>query len=217
VKLLVVDDEALARERLVRLLARLHAGDEPISAESILSISLRIPQLQQALAPVILGKGAKKLAVVMTTAKDQNVRRQAAAYLGALAGQGDKDVPGAVVAVCKFDPKAKDVPWKNGPLFVPGIQWSKDDARALVGNLIAWHLWCDRHSRAAEQTQIHNNIRSLALASAAGYQSPGWQDVGTLKWLAIWGKAAGREELVRILKQQGVDTDRKYSGVLENL
>ena len=214
---LVASFPALGRPVGKRLLARLHAGDEPISAEGILSISLQIPQLQQALAPVILGQGAKKLAAVMATAKDQNVRRQAAAYLGALAGRGDKDVPGAVVAVYRFDPKAKDVAWKNGPLFVPGIQWTKEDGRALVGNLIAWHLWCDRHSRAAEQTQIHNNIRSLALAGAVGYQSPGWQDVGTLKWLTIWGKAAGREELLRMLKQQGVDTDRKYSGVLENL
>jgi hypothetical protein len=208
---------AVGRPVGMRILERLGAGDEPASAEDILTASIRIPQLQQALAPAILAFGSEKLTGVMATAKDQNARRQAAAYLGALHGQGDKGVPAAVIEVYKFDAKAKDVPWKNGPLFVPGIQWSKEDGRALVGNLIRWHLWCDRKGRTAEQTQIHNNIRSLSLAAAAGYQSPGWQDIGTLQWLTVWGKALGREEVERILKQQGVEQDRKYSDVLEKL
>ena len=214
---LVASFPAVGRPVGMRLLERLGAGDEPASAEDMLTISLRIPQLQQALAPAIIALGPKKLAAVLVTAKDQNVRRQAAAYLGSLAGRGDKGVPAAVIEVYKFDADAKDVAWKGGPLFVPGINWSKEDARALVGNLISWYLWCDRGSRKAQQKQIHNNIRSLSLARAAGYQSPGWQDNGIVRWLTAWGKAVGRKEIERILKQQGVDTDRKYANVLENL
>jgi len=183
----------------------------------MLTVSLRIPQLQQALAPAIIALGPKDLSAALVTAKDQNVRRQAAAYLGSLAGRGDKGVPAAVIEVYKFDPDAKDVAWKGGPLFVPGINWNKEDARALVGNLISWHLWCDIRGRKSEQKQIHNNIRSLSLARAAGYQGPGWQDIGTVQWLTIWGKAVGRKEIERMLKQQGVDTNRKYSSVLESL
>ena len=90
-------------------------------------------------------------------------------------------------------------------------------ARALVSDLISWHLWCDIRGRKGEQKQVHNNIRSLSLARAAGYQGPGWQDIGTAEWLTIWGKAVGRKEIERMLKQQGVDTNRTYSSVLENL
>jgi hypothetical protein len=66
-----------------------------------------------------------------------------------------------------------------------------------------------------EQTQIHNNIRSLGLARAAGYQSPGWQDVPTVEWLVVWGNAVGRDEVFEMLQDQGVES--KYGEVLERI
>ena len=215
---LVQQFPALGRPIGMRLVDQLNSesgGD--VSAEGVLSVTLRVPTLQQALVPTILALGPEKLTKALTSAKDQNVRRQAAAYLGTLAGQGDDTVAQNVINAYKFDADAKNVTWQGGPLFLPGIKWQKKDAQALVGNLIRWHLWCDRQGRKAEQTQIHNNIRSLGLAGAAGYQSPGWQDTGTVPWLKVWGKAMGRGELEAILQEQGVSGNAKYAAALKGL
>ena len=202
----------------MRLVEKLGEG-EGASAEGLLAVSLQVSQLQAALAPAILATGADGLTEAMATAKDQNVRRQAAGYLGTLAQQGSKDeVAKAVVKQFTFDPMAKDVPWKNGPLFLPGIQWDKENAKAVVGNLVKWHLWCDINKKSAEQNQIHNNIRSLGLANAAGYQSPGFgNNIGTVQWLQTWGKAFGKEELTGILEEQKVLDNDKYAAMLKGL
>ena len=208
---------ALGRPLGMRIIERLSDKEQQASPEGILAVSLKVPKLQQALVPAILALGPEKLSGVLTTAKDQTVRRQAAAYLGTLAQQGDKGVAPAVIKVYKFDAQAKDVPWSGGPLFVPGIAWQKDDARALVGNLIRWHLWCDRKGRKAEQKQIHNNLRSVGLARVAGYQSPGFREATTVQWLTTWGKAIGRKALADLLAEQGAADTPKYSNILEKL
>ncbi len=117
----------------------------------------------------------------------------------------------------QFDSMSHEVPWDNGPLFLPGIQWSQENARELVGQLIRWNLWCDIKSKSEEQKQIHNNIRSLGLARAAGYQSPGWNEVDCIAWLKSWGAVVGRDGIEAILKEQGVDRNDKYAGVLDVL
>ena len=85
------------------------------------------------------------------------------------------------------------------------------------GNLIRWNLWCDIKGKSDEQRQIHNNIRSLGLASAAGYQSPqrGSMDAGA--WLVVWGEAVGKGEIESILQEQNVDGDEKYAQVLDQI
>ncbi|MCR9118352.1 MAG: hypothetical protein NXI22_15560, partial [bacterium] len=82
--------------------------------------------------------------------------------------------------------------------------------------LVKWHLWLDRKSRTAEKTQIHNNLRSLGLARAAKYESPGFRDGGsTIQWLQIWVKAFGKDEVKAILKEQGVEDVAKYQAVIK--
>ncbi|MCH7724933.1 MAG: DUF2330 domain-containing protein [Planctomycetes bacterium] len=207
---------ALGRPIGMRVIEALKQGKET-SAEGILTVSLRVPQLQGALVPTILALGPDKLVIALTGAKDQNVRRQAAAYLGTLAQQGNDKVGAKVATAYKFDPMAKKVVWSGGPLFIPGIRWSKEDARSLVGHLISWHLWCDIKGKKAEQKKIHNNIRSLGLAGAAGYRSPGFQEATTVKWLEVWGRAVGKEELAKLLKTQQADKIKKYAAVLAKL
>ncbi len=204
---------AVGRPLGMRVIEEL-SKDEEASPEGILSVSLKVPQLQQALVPTILALGPEKLLIVMTTAKEQNVRRQATAYVGTLAQNGDKSVGKAVADVYKFDADAKNAPWNGGPLYVPGIQWNKEDATLLVGNLIAWHLWCDRNKKASEQQQIYNNLRSVGLSQVVGYQTP--QNT-TVAWLASWGKVVGRDGIEKILKDQGAEDEAKYSSVLEKL
>jgi hypothetical protein len=200
----------------MRLVEKLN-GEGEVSVEKLLTTTMKVPQIQQALVPAILAKGADALVKVMTSASDQNVRRQATAYLGTLAVQGDDSASKAVLQAYHFDPDADDVPWKDGPLFVPGINWQKDDARALAGNLIAWHVWCDRHGRDAEKRQIHNNLRSVALARAAGYGRPRFEYSDTAAWLTIWGKALGRDAVNELLEIQLVTDVPKYAKVLNQL
>ncbi len=205
---------AVGRPIGMRLVEKLTEG-EGASAEGLLSVSLKVPQLQASLAPAILAAGAEKLTAAMTGAKEQDVRRQAAAYLATLAQQGAKDdVAKAVVKIYAFDPMAKEVPWNGGPLWVPGIAWDKENGKALVGDLIKWHLWCDLNKKSAEQNQIQNNIQSIQLARTVGYQPAGG---GTVPWLQAWGKVVGKEELQAILKEQGVDDNAKYTAALKGL
>ena len=164
--------------------------------------------------------GPEKLASVMFTGKDQNVRRIAAGYIGTVAQQGDDDaakVAKVSISLLTFDSSATAVPWNEGPLFVPGIKWSKEDATGLVGNLIRWNLWCDINGKNQEQQQIHNNIRSLGLARAAGYKSPGWNNADCVTWLKAWGEVAGKAGVEEILREQNVLGNGKYDSALLGL
>ena len=139
----------------------------------------------------------------------------AAGYLAGMAGQNSSDIAEAVIAAYRFSKRAKDVPWAGGPLFVPGVRWSKKDARALAGNLLRWHLWADLYGKPDLQQQIHNNLRSLSLAQAAGYGSPGWGNATTQQWLTIWGQVIGKKAMRSLLAEQGAV--KQYKSVLSGL
>ena len=215
---LVPQFPSLGRPIGIRIVEKMNGDGDKGDPEKVLAVTQKVPQLQTSLAPAIMAFGADKLSDVMLTAKDNNVRRIAAGYLGAMAGKGDAEaVVSQVIERLQFDAEATAVPWKRGALFVPSVNWSKDDALSLVGNLVRWHLWCDINAKSSEQKQIHNNIRSLGLGRAAGYTSPGWQEAGTSAWLIAFGKAAGAAEIKNILAEQGVANDSKYSKVLEQI
>ncbi len=209
---------ALGRPIGMRIVEKMADGDSQVDPEKVLAVTQQVPQLQSSLASAIMAFGSEKLSNVMVTSNDNGIRRLSAGYLGSLAGQGD--LPAVVDSVTRrlaFDGQAETVPWAGGALFVPSVQWNQEDARELVGSLIRWYLWCDLRGKDAEQKQIHNNIRSLGLANAAGYKSPGWNDVDCNAWLIAWGQAVGKEEIETILKEQDAETNPGYSGALEKL
>ena len=78
-------------------------------------------------------------------------------------------------------------------------------------------LWCDVNNKQEEKNQLHNNLRSLALARVAGYKSPGWQNVDTNAWLLAWGSVVGRKGIEEILKEQDLIASGKYGEVLNSL
>lgn len=210
---------ALNRPLGIRL-TRVFANNKktPRVASQMLMLSANNYRLRKVLVPVILALGSDVLVTVLVQSKHQQVRRQAAAYLGTMATQGDKSVAKKVIQAYRFKPKARTVPWDGGPLFIPGIRWPKDQARELVGNLIAWHVWVDFNGKDASlKRQIHNNLRSLGLARAAGYSSPGWREVGTERWLVVWGKVVGHRAIQKMLKAQGRKTYQKYKHLLDQL
>lgn len=206
---------ALGRPISQRMLSQINAKSGNITVADILMTSVQVPQLSQSLAPVILGGGAEPLLEAMTTHADQNVRRQAAAYLGYLFNQGDKTVPALVVQAYKFDVSAEKVPWAGGPLFVPGINWDQENARGLLEHLVAWHLWCERHGLPAEQRQIYNNLRSVTLLSAAGLGSS--IPSHTMGMLKAWGGLVGRDRLEQLLETQGVAKELLYVQLLRHV
>lgn len=205
---------AVGRPIGMRLVAALDNPVNPPQAQDVIAITVRVPELMQTLAPTIMGFGVDSLVKVMTNADDQQVRNTAAAFLGTLAQQGNKEVAPAVVNVYKFNKDAKAVPWNGGPLWIPGIQWDKENAQSLVDNLIRWHLWCDLHDKNEEKQQIHNNIRSVQLAGVVGYENPGWQDVDTDRWLQVWGNLVGQAALRQLLEEQGAADNAKYKAIL---
>ncbi|MEM9494293.1 MAG: hypothetical protein AAGC55_34425, partial [Myxococcota bacterium] len=135
--------------RAVELAGRLR-GDK--AAEAMLLAAARNPQMGNELQGRILALGSKPLTRAMVRSGDTNVRRMAASYLGALANRGDKTVARRVVSALRFRPGAKAEPWQGGALFLPALKWSQADGRALVGNLLRWHLWAERNQKRA----LHN-------------------------------------------------------------
>jgi Uncharacterized protein conserved in bacteria (DUF2330) len=213
---------ALQRPIGMKLLANLTAKGQKLTAEDLLATTMKVPQLQQALAPVILNLGADPLVKAMRTSKNQNIRRQAAGYLASLAQRGEDSVAPAVVKAYQFDPKAKKLPWDGGPLFIPLLNWnsSKDKAKALVSGIIAWYVWTEENvpaaQRAGTQQPIINNLNSIQLASAAGYRI-NWRDRSVDTWLRTWGGAAGKKEIEKILKAQKVAGKPRYKRILDSL
>ena len=201
------------RPLIERFLSDLDATPGAGRLAQMIELTLTVPGLQQQLAPQITAADPATLAEVMLSANHQTVRRQAAAYAGAALQRS----PGAVTAFVeayRFDPEAEQLPWHGGALYVPGITWTQESARQLVGYLIRWHLYCERHEDHGGQNQIHNNLRSVGLSRVAGYCSPGNQIDA---YLLAWGRVIGAADLDSLLAEQGVEDQPRYRRILEKL
>ena len=186
------------------------------STEALIKMTTTNRQLSQSLGQVILKRGIKEIIKVMTTSKDNSVRRQAAAYAASIGQQDANSVAKHVVRVYDFNPNTKSEPWAGGALFVPSINWSKTHARDLVDNLIRWMVWCDRNGRQNQIQQIVNNLNSLQLRNAAGFQFPGWNRNNVVNnWLEAWRKVVGRAGIEDILEEQKADRKSPYRKFLE--
>ena len=195
-----------------RLLAIVGDG-KSASVEDLIGLGFQVPNLSQTLAAPILAKGPEALAQAMATAKNQATRRQAAGFLATLALQGRNDVASAVTAAYQFDPESRAIPWRGGPLFVPAISWKKTEAHDLARNLIKWFVFCERYDLNAEKRQLHNNLRSIQLARAAGYRPASTPALD--EWLKAWKQAYGTSELSEILQEQGIAKEPKYLEILK--
>lgn len=206
---------ATGRPMAERFVETLSDG-EPASLESLLAMSMTVPNtVQAALRAPILNAGPDPLVDIMVNSGDMNVRRQATAYLATLGARDNEAVASAVIDAYWFDANVEAVPWQGGPLYIPGIAWAKPDARALVDNLIRWLLFCELNALSSEEQQIQNNLRSLGLAQAAGYQFSGSNDPAG--WFRTYGKAAGKWELEKIFREQGVAGQTRYEKILKSL
>ena len=207
---------ALGRPIGLRLVEQMNAGQKSVDLAKVIGITVKVPQLAAGLAPAIMAFGPEAVAEVAAHGSDNNIRRTATGYLGAFANQGQSQaVAELVTSELKFNPDAQAVPWKGGALFLPAIQWSKPEAQQLVGQLIRWYVWCDTRGDKDSQNQLYNNLRSIQLARAAGYQVAAPDNVTA--WLENWGKVVGKEKIEKILEEQGLLDNKKYAAVLEDL
>ncbi len=183
-------------------------GTEEVNVfEARLITASRSPVLARSVGPALTSAGAEPLVRVMLQSSNMAVRRSAAGYVATL-GQASSD-PGPIaadlVAALKFDPAAEQVPWQGGPLFIPNISWQPPEALELVGNLIRWHLWAERHEDEVVRQQINVNLRSVVLANAAGYQIT--HSPHTEEWLMSWKRVIGPKELKQLLAEQEAESD----------
>ncbi len=207
---------ALGRPIGLRLVETMNAGQKSVELAKVIGLTVKVPQLTAGLAPAIMAFGPEAVAEVAAHGPDNNIRRTATGYLGALANQGQSQaVAELVTSELTFNPDAEAVPWKGGALFLPAIQWSKPEAQQLVGQLIRWYVWCDTRGDKDSQNQLYNNLRSIQLARAAGYQVAAPDNVTA--WLENWGKVVGKEKIQKILQEQGLLDNKKYAAVLEDL
>ncbi len=213
---LIAQFPALSRPISMRLVDLLNQA-ENVTPEMLLKTTMTVPQVAQALTPAILALGPQAMLLTMTTSKDQNIRRQAAAYLATMAQTDPSPVAAEVIRTYQFDPQAKAVPWEGGPLFIPGIAWDKDQAGQLVEQLISWVVWSDLHDRTDLLRQLHNNLRSRILAELVGFETPNFQFAGSTEWLEVWGRAVGKERVRALLEEQNAMEIPKYARVLAEL
>lgn len=193
---------ALGRPLGRRLVAELGSKRGANRAAVMLEAVTRVPSIAAAIQAEMLKLPSRDLVSAMISGKDNNIRRMAASYVATVA-QTRKDIPRSVVRALRFDARADAPPWGTSmALFIPGLTWDKANARALVEQLLRWHLWADINSQPNIQNQIHNNLRSVALVRVAGYRNPGWNPIGTVEWLRIWRDAAGDAAVRKILREQ---------------
>lgn len=202
---------ALERPFQVRLATELSPAMSGRSAENLMSMYNTGPSFQQqAVTKAILTLPPVALVRIMVGSSDQSKRRQAAAFVATMAqNKGTESVARAVIAAYRFHPGAPSVPWSGGPLFIPGFSWPKAEATALVGELLAWHLYCDLRGLRRKQKQLENNLRTTGLSNASGYQPP-MRPASTAAWLEVWAGHVGKGKVRRILAAQGVAKSSRY-------
>lgn len=209
-----------AAQRPLTLKVTALASNADVPVGKLIALTQSNYQLQQVLAAPITAVGPKALVDVMLHDKDMNIRQLAAAYCATAAqqqGKAGNEITGdSLDKALAFDPKASDVPWAGGPLYIPNIGWDKQFGTKLVGDLIAWDLWADKHGKAEYETQIQNNLNSITLAGTVGYEM-NWNNTGVLTWLQVWGKLKGKSGLQKMLDDQGLAGDSRYKGVLDGM
>ncbi len=170
-------------------------------------------------ASMIMKIGPEPLVEVMTSADQNWVRRMAASYLGGIAQKSSgkrKNVVQVLEDKLAYKQGMDEVPWKGGALFLPGINWKKEDARRIVKQLMTWYLWCNDRGKKAARNQINRNFRNRQFSRAAGVNLPGNSN-SAVALIRAWGEATDRGEVQDILQTLNYEDKGKYRKVLREL
>lgn len=170
-------------------------------ADEIMAAVARVPELRGEMQDLMRGLPAKKLISVMLTSNNQQTRQTAASMLGT---KKASTVATLVARSLRFNKSAKQVPWQGGALYMPGIAWTKKDAKAVTSHLLRWMIWAEKKNNNQAMRVAANNLMNASLAKAAGYKSVSGQlGYSTVFWIGLWTKVYGAKEANRVMK----DTD----------
>ena len=212
-------DQNLLRPLTERWLEWLTPEATDLTIEHAIEAISRSGHLQPALAPTILGYGPRPLLRLLLEGRSNGSRNFAAGALASLSCGQDHDaadVAKRVLDALRLDPEAELPPWRGGALFIPSLNWKNKEARQLVRTLVSWLVWCDVRGRAQESQQLQNNLRSISLARAAGFELPSGQP-SVSRWLTVFGNAFGMAALDELLREQGLEPGERYPDVFEAL
>ena len=172
-------------------------------AEALLAAGTASRVAEEAIRGPLEAVDLAALVEVLVTARDPSVRGMAAAWLVTVAEGREREAAARFVEAWRFDPGAQRLPSGQGPLYLPRLAWTTEEARALADSFLRWYLWCDRRSDFDRRRMFSLALRNDELAAPAGYDPPvTWNDPGAMVWLQVWGQIVPREELVAMLRQQ---------------
>ena len=168
--------------------------------ENLLTFMVTDYQLQQSSAPLLLKASPSHLAQILIGARNMDVRRQAAAWLATQKQRGNTQVNSMLTAALRFRSDADTVPWANGPLFLPGVNWTRQEALALGDELTAWFVWCSARQQPGEIQKIRTALNSFQLMQAAGYRS---SSDNVNDWLTTWEGVIGADAMAKLMERTG--------------
>jgi hypothetical protein len=207
---MVAELPALGRPIQTKL-RELSDGSITVSAGLILLDS--DPSLQAFLLPMMMEQSNRDVVEAMLTHSTITGRQTAAGMLATMAQQ-DASVGADVAERMAFQPGSQAVPWQGGPLYIPSVGYSHNDARAIIIALASWHLHCDRSGDAEAMQQINNNLRSVGLLRRAGIRRLPHR---TDQLLTSVGQQLGSATLRDILHEHGLEQDSTYTRILASV
>ena len=190
---------------------RLLALEGAFSVGDALLFSIENPKSKALMEAIILEGSPEELTQLMLTHKDQTIRRTSAGYLATI-GTNKRDILPTVLAGYDFKPGSKKVRWEGGPLYVPSVDWDRENGRALFEHLVSWYIFCDRKSLDQEKQKLFNNMMSVSLLRVIGMQR--FQNSAD-DLLYKYGQAVGKQKLTLLMKEQRA-TER-YRRILDKL
>jgi len=163
------------------------------TAEDLITLADRGGSLRDAIGPLIVSYPPEELIATLLTAENQNIRRSAAGYL---ASKPEEEHPAVAQELAKqlaIDESAKSVPWGDGPLFLPSLNYTEDTSRALVTPLVEWHVWCGIRTSTTEQRKIDQALTGGTLLDSGGYTETRSRSGNTYDWLKVWASVHGNQ------------------------
>jgi len=181
-----------------------------IPVEQAVELTDSMPKLNDVLDPMIRRHAVSDLVPVMLGAAKDEVRRKVAGYVAAIPIEQHDNATRLVAQYCHFDEAADQLPWENGALFLPQLDYMTPEAQAIVDAMIEWHVWCGHRQLAAEQTKIDTALTAGTLLRNGGYHFPKRDRRGNYLWLDVYSRVHGKKAVRKLEQRQ-----RKLASIQE--
>lgn len=170
------------------------------------------PNIAQMVAPVVISRAkVEDLLPLVYTSPEDALRRQSAAFLASLGQRDQRAAAQGVLRALRFS-KTGPTPWAGGALYVPAIGWQGEDATQLTDALFRWWLrLAIVENDAAAAQQVYNNLYSIGLIYAAGYQMSFSEPIGLVREVK---DRKGKDAARKLLTDVGLSGDERFEAVI---